>query len=153
MLTKQTKSLDGVVIQKGLSNCGPASLLNVLRLKGETKYTEEELAELCNAREGFDTEDDDLLAAAEAVGLDIVESKEGGTAAVIERHLDNGAYVIICYTNAFSGNGHYSVVTAYDDQAFYLRDSSLGLLRLKKEWLDEFWYGASGSHQWFAAVK
>lgn len=153
MLTKQTHVPGDVLIQQGASNCGPVSLLNVLRLKGDDTHTEEELAELCSAKPGFGTTDDNLLKAARAVGLEVAESKEGGTVADLERHIDDGDYVIICYTNAFSGNGHYSVAVAYDEDALYLRDSSLGSLRLRKDWLAKWWHGASGSQQWYAAVR
>jgi hypothetical protein len=53
-----------VVIQQGQSNCGPAALLNVLHLKGDFSHTEEELAQLCDAKVDYGTTPDNLVKAA-----------------------------------------------------------------------------------------
>ena len=146
-----------VAIQQTTYTCGPVALLNALHLKGDFSHTEDELAKLCKAKAGFGTTEENIVKAARAVGLELVEEKSNANIEDIQRNIDNGAYVIICYTNAFSGNGHYTCVTEYDDQALYCRDPALGLLRLRKEYLAKFWHGSmdasAGSKQWYMAVK
>jgi predicted double-glycine peptidase len=146
-----------LAIQQTSFTCGPVALLNVLHLKGDFSHTEDELAQICEATVGVGTTNENLVKAAKTIGLELVEEKSNAATEDIEHHLDNGAYVIICYTNAFSGNGHYTCVTAYDDRALYCRDPSLGFLRLSKEYLKELWHGSrdasTGSKQWYMAVK
>jgi len=132
-------------------------LLNALHLKGDFSHTEEELAKLCEAKPGIGTTEENLIKAARAVGLEVVEEKSKATVEDIERNIDNGAPVVICYTNAFSGNGHYTCVTEYDDRALYCRDPAFGFLRLSKEYLEKFWHGSMdasrGSNRWYMALK
>jgi|SRR5665213_774271 len=147
-----------LVIQQGQSNCGPAALLNVLHLKGDFSHTEEDLAQLCDAKVGYGTTSENLVKAAQKLGLELVEEKSDGTVEDIQRNIDTEAYVIILYSNAYSGNSHYTVVTEYDDQALYCRDSALGFFRFNKEYLEKFWHGNShdashDSKQWYLAVK
>jgi predicted double-glycine peptidase len=147
---------NNLVIQVGRSTCGPCSLLNVLRLKGDMSGTEDEFAKICKTRDGIGTSNADMIEAAKQVGLDVLETKAGGTAADVKRHIDAGAYVIVNYFHTFSGNGHYAVITDYDDNAFYLADCSLGFLRLRDEYFLKYWYGhdpGSESKKWFLAVK
>jgi ABC-type bacteriocin/lantibiotic exporter with double-glycine peptidase domain len=142
-----------VVIQQREYTCGPCALLNVLRLKNDSSYTEDELAVRCNAKPGTGTDEKDLVRTAKEIGLKVIEEKEGATLSDIERHLDDGAYVIVCYMHAFAGEGHYGVITRYDDRAYYLVDSSFGQFRLRKEYLDKWWYGSDGEQHWYVALK
>jgi predicted double-glycine peptidase len=157
MNVKDIFSDNHLAIQQTSFTCGPVALLNVLHLKGDFSRTEDELAKLCDAKVGIGTAEESLVKAAQAVGLELVEEKSNATVEDIQRNLDNGAYVIICYTNAFSGNGHYTCVTEYDDRALYCRDPAFGLFRLGKEYLGKFWHGSmdasAGSQQWYMAVK
>jgi predicted double-glycine peptidase len=157
MNVKDLFSDNGLVIQQTSFTCGPVALLNALHLKGDFSRTEEELSKLCDAKAKFGTTEENLVKAARTVGLELVEEKSNATVEDIQRNIDNGAYVIICYTNAFSGNGHYTCVTEYDDRALYCRDPALGLLRLSKEYLPKFWHGSMdasrGSNRWYMAVK
>ena len=156
MRVKDIIRKNNLVIQVGRSTCGPCSLLNVLRLKGDMSGTEDEFAEICKTRDGVGTANEDMVTAAEEVGLNVLEAKAGGTAAEVKRHIDNDAYVIVNYFHTFSGHGHYAVITDYDDNAFYLADCSLGFLRLRNEYFEKYWYGAdpgSESKKWFLAVS
>ena len=147
-----------MVIQQGQSNCGPAALLNVLHLKDDFTHNEEELAQLCEAKVGYGTTPENLVKAAQRLGIEVVEEKPNGTVEDIERNIDVGAYVIMLYSNAYSGNSHYTVITEHDDRALYCRDSGFGLFRFSKEYLEKFWHGNShdasqDSKQWYVAVK
>ena len=147
-----------LVIQEGQSNCGPAALLNVLHLKSDFSHTEEELAQLCQAKIGYGTTPENLVEAAKKLGLDVLERKSNGTVEDLQRNIDGSAYVIILYSNAYSGNSHYTVITGYDDRALYCRDSAFGLFRFSKEYLGKFWHGnahdaSRNSKQWYMAVK
>jgi len=145
-----------LVIQELPFTCGPVALLNILHLKNDFSHDESELAKLCKAKLGIGTTHDDLVSAAREVGLELAEEKSHSTLGDIQRHIDNGAYVIICYKNAYSGNSHYTVVVEYDERAIYCRDSAFGFFRLSKEYLGEAWHGddsvsTCGSKRWFAA--
>jgi predicted double-glycine peptidase len=158
MNIKDIFSNNHLVIQQGQSNCGPAALLNVLHLKGDFSHTEEDLAQLCDAKVGYGTTPENLVKAAQKLGLEVVEEKSNGNVEDILRNVDAVTYVIILYSNAYSGNSHYTVVTEYDDLALYCRDSAFGFFRFNKEYLAKFWHGNShdasqDSKQWFVAVK
>jgi predicted double-glycine peptidase len=147
-----------LVIQQGQSNCGPAALLNVLHLKGDFSHNEEELARLCDAKIGYGTTPENLVKAAQQIGLEVVEEKSNASLADIQRNIDQGAYVIILSAITFSGHSHYTCITQYDDQALYCLDSAYGLLRIEFEHLEKLWHGVDhdasrGSQQWYTSVK
>lgn len=146
-----------VAIQNTTYTCGPTALLNILHLKDIFSRTEEELAKFCDTKPDVGTSNENLVKAAKEIGLEVLEVKSNADISDIERHIDDGVYVIICYANAFSGNGHYAVITDYDKQAVYCRDSNFGLFRFRKEYLDKFWHGqrdaSAGSNRWYMAVK
>ena len=149
LLTEQ-----GVHIQKLSYSCGPCSILNVLHIKGDFSQTEEGLTELCQALPGKGSKRDKVVSACQSVGLEVLESREGGVVEDIEGHLDAGAYVIVNYYHAFNGDGHYSVITDYDDRAVYIMDCSLGLIRLLKEDFAKYWYNSDKTvFGWYVAVK
>jgi predicted double-glycine peptidase len=127
--------------------------LNVLRLKGNSSYTEEKMSKKCNAKPGIGTMEADMVRVAKEIGLEVIETEEGGALKDIERNLDDGKYVIVCYMHAYSGEGHYGVITEYDKRAFYFVDPSFGLFRLRKEYFSKWWYGSDGVKQWYMAVK
>jgi predicted double-glycine peptidase len=155
MNIKDVFAQNGLLIQEASYTCGPVSLLNILRAKGDLSYNEPELAKICNAKPGIGTSHEDLVKAAQKIGLELVEEKRDSSLKDIERNIDDGAFVIVNYSSAYSdaNNGHYAVVTEYDEKAFYLRDCSYGFLRLKKQHLKRFWYGVDGIQQWYAAFK
>lgn len=143
-----------LVIQVGYSTCGPCSLLNVLRLKGDMSGTEDEFAAICNTKDGIGTSNDDMVRSAKQIGLEVIETKAEGTTEDIERLIDQGAYIIVNYLHAFAEDGHYGVVTDYDDSAFYLADCSLGFLRLRREYFLKYWYDSKQAvNHWYLAVK
>jgi predicted double-glycine peptidase len=157
MNIKHIFSNNYLVIQKGQSSCGPAALLNVLHLKDDFSHTEAELAQLCDAKVGYGTTTKNLVKAAKQVGLEVIEEKSNGTVEDIQRTIDAGACVVICYTNAYSGNSHYTVVTEYDDRALYCRDSAFGFFRFSKEYLEKSWHGVAhdasrDNKQWYMVV-
>lgn len=129
------------------------SLLNILRLKGNPDYDELSLTKLCNALPGKGTTHENLVTAAECIGLECVEEKERGTVSDLERLIDGGNYVIINYLVAFSDSGHYTVVTNYDAEALYFYDCSYGFMRFEKEYLKKFWISKDSIPQWYAAFK
>lgn len=153
MSVKSTLAKHRVVIQEEGYTCGPCTLLNILRLKGDDSHNEEEISKRCNANPATGTSQKDMIRVAEELGIEVVETKAGGELQDIERNLDDGSYVIVCYMHAFAGEGHYAVITEYDDNAFYLIDPSFGMVRLRKEYIKKWWYGSSGIQQWYAAVR
>ena len=154
MAVKDVLDQQKVVIQQLSYSCGPCSLLNILYLKGDFSYDEQALAEKCSAQPEVGISNKTLLQVAEEVGLKVIETKENGKIADLERNLDAGNYLIINYYNAFSDNGHYAAVIEHDQDAFYLRDSSFGLFRLSKANLEKNWYNSDKTiFGWYAAVK
>lgn len=129
-------------------------MLNILRLKGDDSYTEEELAKICHARPVKGTANADLVKAAKQVGLKLVEVKKNAAIADIERNLDAGAFVIINYFEAFSEGGHYSIVTDYDETALYIADCYDGFLRIEKKYFPKWWHNSDKSIRgWYMAIK
>lgn len=140
--------------QEGEYNCGPVTLLNILSLKGDETHTEDELSKLCKAKPITGTDEADMISAAKSLGLEVVEAKKDGTLAEIEKHIDDGHYVIVCYMHAFSGQGHYALISEYDDKAYYFRDCSLGFMRLKKKYFEKHWHSqVENIPRWFMAIK
>jgi predicted double-glycine peptidase len=143
-----------LAIQEASFSCGPVSILNVLRLKGDFSHNEEELIKLCDAKLGIGSSNENVVKAAKLVGLKVVEEKTDASIADLEKQLDTGAYIIINYCHAFSDLGHYAVITDYDNEALYFADSSLGFLRLRKNYLEKFWYNSDKTiYGWYVALK
>lgn len=152
MNVKDIFAQNGVIIQEASYTCGPCALLNVLRLKGDPSHTEDELSKLCNTRPGPGTDEADMVRVAKEIGLEVVEEKEKAEITDIERNVDAGNYVIVCYMHLYSGEGHYGVITEHDKEAFYFRDPSFGLFRIRKKYFKKHWH-SSGPPQWYVAVK
>ncbi|MES2971470.1 MAG: C39 family peptidase [Patescibacteria group bacterium] len=153
MNVKDVFSKNNIHIQEIPYACGPSTLLNVLHLKGDSSHSEQELVELCKAKPVLGTSNENLIKAAKQVGLKLVEEKSNALVQDIERNIDAGVSVIVNYFHAFAGEGHYAVVTNYDNKALYLVDSSFGLLRLRKEDFEKFWYNSDKTiYGWYAAV-
>ena len=139
-------------IQQTNYTCGPCALLNILLLKGGNSHDEQTIASLCAAKPGIGTENEALLAAAQELGLKVVLSKANADLSDIENHLDQDHYVVVNYLHAFGGGGHYGLITEYDADSFYLRDSSFGFLRLKKQDFLKHWYNSDKTIPRWAAV-
>ena len=140
-------------LQVGESNCGPAALLNVLRLAGRDVHSEDELAELCGTDQ-TGTTNENLVCAACLVGLEIVETKAGACLDDVVRFLRDGCYVIVNYFCAYSGGGHYAPIVECDESAVYLFDSSYGLFRLSNYEFEPFWHNKNGDiRRWLLAVR
>ena len=151
---KQVYDTHGIHIQETSFTCGPASLLNALRLRGDHSWDEAALATLCETTDPHGTDNDVLVRAANETGLDVAAAGADATTTTIEQHLDNDHLVIVNYRHAFNNSGHYGLIVDHDDLAFYLIDSSLGLLRLKKPDLETHWQNQDGSiRRWFLALR
>jgi ABC-type bacteriocin/lantibiotic exporter with double-glycine peptidase domain len=153
MNVKDVFAQNNLAIQQTFYTCGPVALLDVLKLKGNFSHTEKELAKLCKTNPKTGTSATDLVKAAQQLGLEIAETKSYGTIKAIERHIDKGHYAIVCYQHLYSEDGHFGVITQYDDKAFYFRDPSYGLFRLRKKYFYKYWYGTEGLKRWFIAIK
>ena len=118
----------GLHLQQTGWTCGPCALLNVLAMNGATpNLTEEDLAAFCETDPVSGTDNDMMVSAARAAGLEVVSVTTGATPEDIDWHLRVGHRVIVNFRHAFDGDGHFAVIAESDDDAFYLRDSSLGL--------------------------
>jgi len=142
-----------VVIQKESFTCGPCSLLNVLALKGDMSHDELELAERCGATPGVGSSHEDMVRVAREVGLVVIEEKSHATIEDIKRNIDDGAIIIVNFIDQYSGNGHYAVVTEYDEQALYLRDCTSGLFRLMEEYFVNCWRSGDGIPHWYMSIE
>lgn len=135
-------------------SCGPVTLLNILRQRGDMSHTEEELIELCKADAVTGTTNDNLITAARTLGFTIVEERDKATVKDIERQLDEDNMVVVNYFYAFSNEGHYAQVAEYDDKAFYLIDPTAGYMRIKKEYFVTNWHSQDGTITgWFMAIR
>lgn len=154
MTIKQIFKDNDLHIQQTSYTCGPASILNVLSLKGERKFSEEELAELCETKLNSGTSNESMVKVIKHAGLEIIEQKTNASVDDIKRNLDMNASVIVNYFDPFSGEGHYAVVTEYDDQALYLRDCWFGLLRMSIKSFGPVWHNGNDTIRgWYVAIK
>lgn len=154
MKIKQIYSDNNLAIQQKPYTCGPVSLLNVLHLKGDFSRTEDELAELCDAKPGIGTSNDAMIKVAKQINLDVIEVKQDASIENLERNIDQGLSVIICYNHAYAGEGHYGLITEYDEKVFYFRDCSYGFIRIWKEDLQKFWYNQDKTvYGWFMSIR
>ena len=143
-----------VHIQELSYSCGPCSILNVLHLKGDFSQSEESPTQLCGAVKGVGTSNGSLVDGCLQVGLEVMETKNDAELKDIEKNIDQGYYVIVNYFDAFSGAGHYSIVTDYDEEAVYILDCSFGLFRLEKKDFLKHWHNKSKSiFRWYVALK
>ncbi len=143
-----------LAFQEAEFTCGPVTLMNLLQLKGDFSHSEEELSKLCDAKPKIGTKELDMIKAAQQLGLKVIEEKQNSSLKDIEHHIDGGNFVIVCYFHAFAGEGHYALVSEYDDKAFYLRECSLGFIRIKKKYFERHWHGSDETYpRWFMALK
>jgi predicted double-glycine peptidase len=143
-----------LVLQKGSYTCGPTAILNVLKAKdSSTKESERSLARRCGSTVKDGTSHEGMTKGAQAVGLKIVEEKRNASILDVERNLRSGRYVIVNYFNAFTGFGHYAVITESDNDAFYLFDSFYGLFRMEKKVFTSWWRSRDGIPRWLLAVR
>lgn len=153
MKIKEVFEKHSLMIQQTPFTCAPVSLLNILHNKNQNLYCEEDLAKLCMTTT-TGTVNQNLVNAAKEVGLEVIEELQGADIKDIEYHLNKKHFVIVNYIQAFSGEGHYAVVCESDESAIYLRDSSLGFVRIKKKDFVKFWYNHDKTIQgWLLAVK
>jgi predicted double-glycine peptidase len=153
MNIKDIFSDNHLVIQDTSYDCGPASLLNVLHLKKDLTHNEAELTALCGAHPRVGTSHEHMAKVAKKIGLEVVDEKQNASMRDIEKNIDAHAYVIVNYFEPFGRDGHYAVVTEYDDRAIYLRDSWFGLLRLDKEDFTRFWFSSDHIKGWYLALR
>jgi len=145
---------NSICIQQLTYSCGPCTIINILRLKGEPSPSEEEMTKLCKSEPEVGTSNENLLDACRQVGLEVLVDKQDASIEDLERSLGKGSYVIVDYWHAFAEEGHYGLVTDYDDRAVYLIDPSFGFIRLRKQDFLKNWYnGDKTIKRWYAAVK
>lgn len=145
---------DNFAFQATGYTCGPTTLLNILRQKGDNTHTEEGIAKACKATSDHGTTVENLVAGAKELGLQVVETKKDAEISDIESNIDSGNTVVVNYFYAFSGEGHYAQIVEYDDEAFYFLDPSLGYMRLKKKYFLKNWYDQHQENiRWFMAIK
>ena len=152
---KQIYKDNGLHLQETGWTCGPCALLNVLAMDGAAPHlTEDDLAALCETDPVSGTDNDMMVSAAQAAGLEVVSVTTDASPEDIDQNLRVGHRVIVNFQHAFDGDGHFAVVAESDDDAFYLRDSSLGLLRLKKRDLVKHWHNSDSTISgWLLAVR
>lgn len=154
MRVKDILTQHHLATQEASFSCGPVSILNVLRLKGDFSHSEKELIKLCDAKVGIGSSNEDVVSTARQVGLKVLEEKVDAVVADIEKQLDKDAYIIVNYCHTFSDTGHYAVITDYDEEALYFADSSLGFLRLRKEYFKKYWYNSDKTiYGWYVALQ
>jgi predicted double-glycine peptidase len=153
MTIKQIFKDNDLHIQETSYTCGPASILNVLSLKGIHTFSEAELTKLCETKPNFGVSNEDMIKTIKHVGLEIIEERTNASIDDLKRNLDMKAIIIVNYFDPFSNEGHYAVVTEYDEQALYLHDSWFGLLRLSIKRFGPVWHNGNDTIRgWYVAV-
>lgn len=145
-MVKEIYNKVGLHLQQTSYTCGPASLINALALTGLPARDEKEVAELCQAKAGVGTKQDQLVQVAKEIGLTVNSYGADHKISDLERLLDQGCLVIINYISPPSGIGHYGVVVEHDTdvskdrEAFFLFDPASGLFRIGKDHLAKHWF-------------
>ena len=145
----------GLHLQDTDSTCGPATLINALRIFGRDAPAEADVAEMCGCEPGTGTPNEAMAAAASQLGFSRAEAAVDASVDDLVACLDDGGLCVVNYRNPFSGNGHYAVVAAHDELSLFLWDPWLGLLRVPKADFGrpDRWVNHDGDVSgWFLAV-
>jgi predicted double-glycine peptidase len=141
-------------------SCGPTTILNKLRENGDMSETERSLAEFMGAAPEVGCENEDILQAYFDKDLEVVETKYNGSLKDLERCIKAAEaegldpYIIVNYFHAFANEGHYGAVTGIDENAVYMKGCSLGWLRLRRQYFEEYWHSSDGTTKgWYAVVR
>lgn len=156
MSTKNKKRKLKSIIQTTTYTCWAVSILNVLNFFWiEHSFSEMDLSKLTKAEPDKWCENDDL---ADTICLfkDIKTSVEAcnWTLDCISKELTSWKVCLVNYFNVFSNCGHYAVIIDQDEYSFYLLDSVLWDLRLKKETFQKFWHnGDKTVYWWYLSIE
>lgn len=145
----------GLYLQTTGFSCGPASLVNAMRIcRPGTSVTEQDLIAECGAQPGSGTANEDLERAARGLGLEVVEARPDMTNRQLRRHVANGDCVVVNYC-MFPGSGHYSIVSECDEHGVLLWDCSYGLVRIGWKRFGSIWVSGEDEpgHRWALVVR
>jgi len=111
------------------------------------------LIELTQAKEKVGSSNANMIATLHTLGFETIE-RENATLDEAQKYLQDGYILIVNYMNMLHGSGHYSVAHEIDDTHIHLRDSSLGIIVIKRKHFEKIWHDMSGTaSQWFVATK
>ncbi|MCI0479111.1 cysteine peptidase family C39 domain-containing protein [Candidatus Uhrbacteria bacterium] len=125
--------------------CGPASLKILLDFYGRT-FTEEELAELCEATAEYGTDHANMVEAVRALGGEPV-AKSDATLDDIREAVRRGIPVVVGWYSTFGEpDDHYSVVYAIDDATISMMDPERdeGSVTMPLDEFDKAWHDFDG---------
>lgn len=144
---------EGFFLQEEVYSCGPTTLQNLQVFFGLPVTPVQELIRLAKTTTHSGTEHTGIVEALTTLGIKTKDEKRDATREDLERALDRDCVCIVNYFNTFNRVGHFSLMIDHDDDAFYLIDSSLGFLRLRKKYFEQNWHNSDGSlSRWFVAV-
>lgn len=127
-MNKETKirQLPVELFKQSEGFCGPASLKMILAYYGVAK-TEEELANLMGATREYGCDPTDIILAAERLGFS-AHYKEKSSIEEIASLIDQKIPVIVQWFSP-EENGHYSVISGYENDDLIMVDPLSGSIR------------------------
>lgn len=144
---------EGFFLQEAVYSCGPTSIQNLQVFFGIPVTPIEEMIRLTGTSIKQGTEHTGITDALNSLDISFTDEKSDSTIEDLENAMDRRCVCIINYFNAFNKVGHFSLMLDYDEDAFYLIDSSLGFLRLKKDSFEKNWHNSDKTlHRWFVSI-
>lgn len=138
--------------------CGPAALKMVLEHLWGIRVAEESLAARLGTDDFIGTRQRVLVRFIEELGLQGQERHTDTTIADLERLLDDGYVVMVCYYLEEEATDHYAVVQAVTRDHMVLQDPWLGPgTTLAREMFDAHWYSdpkvPARRDRWLLAIR
>jgi len=144
---------EGFFLQEAVYSCGPTTIQNLQVYFGLPVTPIDEMLKLTKTSTKHGTETCGITEALEALGIQCSKEHTDSSLADLEKALDERCVCIVNYFNAFNEVGHFSLLIGYDEEAYFLVDSSLGFLRLKKKYFEKNWHNHDRTlHKWFVSV-
>lgn len=141
-------------IQKEPYSCWPCAIINWVDHITQSKYTEEELIKICNAKPLIWCENEDIIVWLNHVWMEIFDSWYNREICDLEKAIDMWHWVIVNYFNALHNVGHYSFLFHHDENSFYFKDSAIWLVRIKKDKFFALWHNSDQTKfRWFVSFK
>lgn len=144
---------EGFFLQQAVYSCGPTTIQNLQVYFGIPVTDVDELITLCGTSKENGTEYTGVLNALDKLHIATASEKQNASLEDLENELDQRCVCVVNYFNAFNRVGHFSLILDHDHDAFYLIDSSLGFLRLRKKYFLENWHNSNKTlNQWYVSI-
>lgn len=144
---------EGFFLQEAVYSCGPTTIQNLQVYFGIEVTPIDEILKLTETSTQSGTETTGITNALTSLGIVCSKEHRDSTLEDLENALDQRCVCIVNYFNAFNEVGHFALMVDHDEKAYFLIDSSLGFLRLKKKHFEKNWHNSDKTlHKWFTSI-